>query len=175
MVSQKQNSPGEDAGGDRHRKRSRYAGRVMLGLYLIFAVIGSLNLFGTAAGQALFVNISAGCIAIWVSLRVQEFVEPGELGEKLEDLRKETQAIRFAIDRLERRLKNRSRRGPRHPRGPRFSHRTSVGKGLVRMSWPAASVVNGETRDPNARIVAGSAVGSSSRVVGRGRGVPWAR
>ena len=106
MSSPKGRTVGEGPGGDKNGKRSRYAGRVLLGLYILFAVIGGLNLFGTAFSQELFVGISTGCILLWVTLRVQEFVGTGELGEKLTELRSETQSIRLAIERVERRFED---------------------------------------------------------------------
>jgi len=101
MLSPKGRIPVEGAGGDKQGKRLRYAGRVLLGLYVLFAVIGGLNLFGTTFSQELFVGISTGCILLWVTLQVQEFVGTGELGEKLAELRNETQSIRLAIERVE--------------------------------------------------------------------------
>ena len=97
---------GEGTSGDKDGKRSRYAGRVLVGLYVLFAVIGGLNLFGTAFSQELLVGISTGCILLWVTLRVQGFVGTGELGEKLAELRSETQSIRLVIERVEQRFED---------------------------------------------------------------------
>src|SRR6266516_1379405 len=104
MSSPKGRILSERTGGDKQGKRPRYAGRVLLGLYILFAVIGGLNLFRTPFSQELFVSISTGCILLWVTLRVQEFVGTGELGEKLAELRSETQSIRLAIERVEQRF-----------------------------------------------------------------------
>jgi hypothetical protein len=84
--------------------KTRYVGRVFLLLYVVFAVMGSLNLFGT--GQGLFAGIAVACIGIWASHRVQEFVSGGEMGEKLEEGRWEVLTIRSGLERLEGRLED---------------------------------------------------------------------
>lgn len=47
----------------------------LVGSYFVFGVIGSLNLFWTAAGNALAINISAGCITGFVVLVIQHRIE----------------------------------------------------------------------------------------------------
>jgi len=60
----------------RHRRKMRLrAYAALVGSYFVFGVIGSLNLFWTAAGNALAINISAGCITGFVVLVIQHRIE----------------------------------------------------------------------------------------------------